>query len=1112
METTLLQNICVPLHPKYTVVHHIMAKYLRYIFTLLSIWTILPIKGQNYVKTENYLNEDETRQTTNYQYYDGLGRKSVAASNGTNTDSSFVYTMQTYDTNGREYEQWLPAVGTTNPSYPSYSEFQAMSRSTYNQDNYGYSTYLYDALDRLSIEEGAGNAWRTANRHTSIRYDTNTFQTVKRYWASLEGDSLKGGSVYYPAGQLTMIETTDEDGRKSQKYMDILDRKIMERSITGDSLYDTYYVYDNRNQLRFVLTPEFQKAGWKYLYAYEFRYDEHGRLVKKIRPQCGEELYYYDNEGRVVYTRDATGRYRFSFYDIYGRLAIKGHCSNFNYHRYADVQMQTQEEGLFGTGYQCPQSNTLTGASIDEVIYYDNYLFLTSSIAASSPNISLLTSTNGANAKGLQTGSAVRTSSRQILLTAYYYDEKGRVIDKRETLLDNGFKKTLTTYSFTDKPLTETITQTFNGTTTTITKTYEYFPANDQLKKLSITYNNGTPVTVAEYEYNSLGQPSKLRRGGNAGDTNFAYNLRGWITSITGIGFNEWLHYTDGLGTPYYNGNISSQQWKTDNEGFRRGYKFHYDDLNRMTKAEYAEGDNMNQHIGRYTEWAREYTFSNGIRKLERFGKQMAPNNYGKIDNLRLYYDGMQLMKVKEDAYPLTYTGAFDFVSSILGEEPPLRQYDYYDDGSLKWDACKGIALILYNSFNMPQSIQFTNGNRTEYEYSATGEKLRTVYKTAVPNITVPVGSDYSLDASNTLSSDTVAYVGDFIFENGQPAKYLFAGGYATISNSQPTWHYYVQDHLGNNRAVINHDGTLEQVNHYYPFGAIYGDVSYNDNLQKYKYNGKELDRMHGLNFYDYGARQYDPLLGMFTQMDPLAEKYYHISPYAYCANNPVNRIDPNGRDWYQNEETRYYTWYNGNKKRQGFVYIGGKGSVLGEFESKIHNILIDLYKNDGLYSEGRTMDITNPDKGAILPSDLIKKDDFLDEFVYGYGPEISILPSNHPYTKALKTDDIVVKSQQKLLSGTTNIPGQITGVSRDWGVLDLLFTPSIAKQFVGSYSFDSYTSNDGKHLLNIIHDTKNFRSLVYHMPGTNYFNHSRNSIIKPLSTTYQFYIWKSRK
>jgi RHS repeat-associated protein len=66
-----------------------------------------------------------------------------------------------------------------------------------------------------------------------------------------------------------------------------------------------------------------------------------------------------------------------------------------------------------------------------------------------------------------------------------------------------------------------------------------------------------------------------------------------------------------------------------------------------------------------------------------------------------------------------------------------------------------------------------------------------------------------------------------------------------------------------------------------------------------YKYTGKELDMEHGLMLYDYGARQYDPTIGRFLTMDPLAEKYYSISPYAYCANNPIKFVDPNGEDLY---------------------------------------------------------------------------------------------------------------------------------------------------------------------------------------------------------------------
>lgn len=101
---------------------------------------------------------------------------------------------------------------------------------------------------------------------------------------------------------------------------------------------------------------------------------------------------------------------------------------------------------------------------------------------------------------------------------------------------------------------------------------------------------------------------------------------------------------------------------------------------------------------------------------------------------------------------------------------------------------------------------------------------------------------------------------------------------------------------LGNNRAVVNENGTIEQITHYYPFGGIFADADTNSYVQPYKYNGKELDRMHGLNWYDYGARRYDPVCNLWTSPDPLAEKYYHVSPYVYCLNNPVNAIDPDGK------------------------------------------------------------------------------------------------------------------------------------------------------------------------------------------------------------------------
>ena len=90
---------------------------------------------------------------------------------------------------------------------------------------------------------------------------------------------------------------------------------------------------------------------------------------------------------------------------------------------------------------------------------------------------------------------------------------------------------------------------------------------------------------------------------------------------------------------------------------------------------------------------------------------------------------------------------------------------------------------------------------------------------------------------------------------------------------------------------------SVVQYTQYFPSGLPWESNSGdNPGLQHKKYNGKEFIEMNGYDTYDYGARGYYPAIGRFTTMDPLCEKYYSISPYAYCAGNPVNRIDPDGR------------------------------------------------------------------------------------------------------------------------------------------------------------------------------------------------------------------------
>jgi RHS repeat-associated protein len=311
----------------------------------------------------------------------------------------------------------------------------------------------------------------------------------------------------------------------------------------------------------------------------------------------------------------------------------------------------------------------------------------------------------------------------------------------------------------------------------------------------------------------------------------------------------------------------------------------------------YGEGSDIGNNANRYTERISRYTANGSPVCIERYGR-LDNGSYNRIDNLSLTYNGNQLKAVSDAAPAIHYNGAFDFRDGANLQ----TEYTYDGCGSLTSDANKGIAHIDYDLTGMPRRIQFTNGNVTEYVYNPTGEKLRTIHRTAVADLSVPMGSTMELTTATTLNTETADYIGNLILKNDKPDRYLFNGGYCSypanpVASSQPTFHYYTKDHLGNNRTVVNENGTLEQVTHYYPFGGIFGDATLNAGIQPYKYNCKEFDRVHGLNTYDYGARQHDPILARWDRADGMAENKLWQSPYVYGRNNPIRFVDPDGKD-----------------------------------------------------------------------------------------------------------------------------------------------------------------------------------------------------------------------
>lgn len=215
-------------------------------------------------------------------------------------------------------------------------------------------------------------------------------------------------------------------------------------------------------------------------------------------------------------------------------------------------------------------------------------------------------------------------------------------------------------------------------------------------------------------------------------------------------------------------------------------------------------------------------------------------------------------------------------------------------NGAMTKNLNKGIGKIKYDNFGHMEEIIFDNSNSTSYVYAADGTKLRVSHKKVLPGNVIAGGLFHQ------ISTNTTDYWGDVLYEKDKSLTVLFDGGYVVIDkDSTLSWHYYEKDHLGSNRIVMDDQGNMEQVNHYYPFGNSFGECNNSDKgseVQRYKFNGKEQDLVHNLNLYDYGARMYDSQLGSWTSVDPLAEKYYNVSPYVYCMNNPINIIDTDGR------------------------------------------------------------------------------------------------------------------------------------------------------------------------------------------------------------------------
>ena len=841
--------------------------YCIILFLTLTLWAHSQIPTNNYILTRTMCDSLGVATIDQIQYYDGLGRPYLAVLKGAAGGNRHLASLQEYDTQGRNKCIWLPVC--IEQEYNNSYDLKKKLLETY-QDSLAYTSYDYHTLplDRVTWESGPGKAWVGKGIKNDYFFNIASPDSVlscKKYSVTDGGGRLLYDG-YYKANSLSVVCNTDEDGYRSYTFKDSEGRVLLVRSCDGNIFSDTYFVYDSFGRLCYVLPPSYQENEDLDLWAYQYSYDGLGRCIKKKYPGCDEVSYVYDNADRIICSEDGVQHSRSHYtayaYDVFGRLT-------------STTEMTRGSNGGRDLVNSCLRK------------YYDNYDFLYT------PELSVIkdsldycelpgfgiryvnTETPSASSCGLLTGTSVDVDlpgeSFRRLYAVFYYDRYGNVIQKCSTNLLGGFERDFYSYTFTGKVASRRHVHTVPGKANCIyAETYSY-DSLDRLVRVTHQQDNAPAITLFENVYDSLGRLSAcVYHGVSSAPVTYSYNIRGWLTGIRHPLFSQMLYYTDGPGRACYNGNISSMSWKSGNEAVERGYKFMYDGLSRLSDALYGEGPKLSVNINRFNEQVTGYDKMGNILGLKRYG-QTSATGYDVIDDLSLSYAGNRLKKVADRSGTSAFNNGFEFKDGI----DLSTEYEYDENGNLTKDLNKNITAIQYNCLNLPSRVMFANGNSISYLYDAAGRKLRTVH---------------------FLEGDSVTtdYCGNVVYENGVPQILLTEVGYVSLTDGK--YHYYLKDHQGNNRVVVDEEGTVEEVNHYYPFGGVFSSTG---DAQPYKYNGKELDRKGGLDWYDYGARHYDSVLGRWNGVEPSCEKHYSWSPYVYCKNNPVLRIDPDGKDDY---------------------------------------------------------------------------------------------------------------------------------------------------------------------------------------------------------------------
>jgi len=790
-------------------------------------------------------------------YTDALGRTIQNISMGNSPDGNDIVSSAVYDEYGRQQLNYLPFV-TDNTTGAFQTNWESQLNTFYNGTTvtipgetkpYNKVTFEPSVLGRSSKVYGVGDRYITNDKFLQVNTGTNTGTDVKKWRTSATGLITTSS---YKTNILRFSEMISPEGKRNRVYKDLhgntIVSKVFDRTEeieeegpclidpeTGDCASapltitrtveiwrETHYVYDDLNNLIFILPPKLAALesiteSQLDMYAFRFEYDQKGRLIAEKKPGAGWSYFIYDKWGRQVLSQSAvqgmSDQWSFIKYDQYNRAVMfgvytPGKTVDQLRTETAAHTIRFEQTNSSGIGYTLSRTYPTTTTESDLLIlsYYDSYDYLNNTgwdaeghdytyqkPAGFDPLKSPL------SLNDLPTATKVKIlDSDHWLNTVTYFDIDGQPTQIISENHLGGIDRLTLAYDFTGN-VTKTL---LNHTSTTdavrILEESEYDHAGRLLREYH-TIDSGPRVLMAAYSYNALGQViEKNIHESSSGQflqsVDYRYDIEGRSKSINNSTLTAAANNDDdndlfGLELVYgdeqlnvagsavdldYDGKLTAVKWNADfpDQGKKeKAYGLTYDKFDQLNEAKYGAGSNYQSDAGLF-DVSYAYDEHGNVERIQRYGQINGTRQL--LDDLTLHYEGNRLIRV-EDA-----GSSEGFNNGTAG----IDDYGYDAAGNMSYDLNRSITAFAYNKLSLTESI--THGSKLiSYLYDATGAKLGTTYSTG------------------GTTEKVIDNVGGIQYVDGQIVSVATSHGRAIKIRDAYYYEYTLTDHLGNQRVAF---------------------------------------------------------------------------------------------------------------------------------------------------------------------------------------------------------------------------------------------------------------------------------------------------------------------